>query len=1078
MPIVVVKSKDDSRSYLLEEGRPVFVGRAKECDISLPTPTVSRRHAVILYKNGVCGIKDLGSFNGTIVNDRPIDRPRHLSEEDVVRISFYSLRLRMNADAAIEPDGARNPFPVPAVSPLDNPSPPDNPDETIGMLTDPAREASGRRSAGRGARYGDSDILLPRAMQRDDDDRPAPGHDPRRGFFRHTQAPSRSPGEDGADAADDASSRHDTAYFTEPAVQPLDDMPSAISSFADPLGRIIDASDASDESDSGPIEDIPVESALTSAQAEAVIPLMEPEIDPTLTLEEDEVTNAALEKLIEDLPTYNRERLEGPEAAMEELVAEEPSAVIDISDEPSDPDSTASSLQPPEQDIFSYGTGAFDPVQPASVQAPAADDRAAAAAASSDSAGVEDIVIPPELMSAINTRLSLYALLFDLAEERRVLRAAIKDRPAPDVARELERQDAELEDLPTAEEASKRLSALQEAQRRDEEEETPRRLSNEMRAAEDLAVSQLLLIRDSNLEALPAVYKTAYRLAFDEPLARELSRAKIAHGRLFGGAVYLLALGVLAASASEEQKRVATRIRQLPEEGLDPNGSNVFAKLGQMATNLKNRDELRKETARLEDEGRDHAHLAELIAREKRFMLKTLSREFRQVYSAAAVHFIAGGNDLPVAVRVFLRYGAIGFKPWWMSGEVREFVLGDCTDNVLSAMEHEWNAVNILYADEYLEAVAQMECSPSPDERLARPGRSVSDLKTDRAYRRIVNARPYNVLMERMLASLDDRLRNLEREGRSIEERIAEKEAASPSASGSKDELTALQTEQQAVSIRMKNLQTHINRIENEVVTSILESVEEAEGLFRRGDLIMPEADFLVRREVATLFENARRMEGRHESFMPLVLRERFPLNRDMINIRGAIRVKMMALESLDPGVFVNVIIPAKKRLNRVELRMSPTMIILPVSGLQCMCSMGREGMEGGHLLLPICFPKENMRNRQLIHLLADFRWETARIQGGKDIVHSDTLSGAFMRVRWEWRNHPRTRREKGLVFTEMSDAANWRRVYETYVTDARNGGRKLFLCNQDFYAAIIGKYIDLPHGIHLLRRSAMAAAD
>jgi hypothetical protein len=116
------------------------------------------------------------------------------------------------------------------------------------------------------------------------------------------------------------------------------------------------------------------------------------------------------------------------------------------------------------------------------------------------------------------------------------------------------------------------------------------------------------------------------------------------------------------------------------------------------------------------------------------------------------------------------------------------------------------------------------------------------------------------------------------------------------------------------------------------------------------------------------------------------------------------------------------------------------------------------------------------MRNRQLIHLLADFRWETSRLQGGRDLIHSDTLAGAFMRVRWEWRNQPRTKREKGLVFTEASDAVNWRRVYETYLTDARNGGKKLFLCNQDFYTAIIGKYIDLPHGVPLLRRSAPAA--
>lgn len=1030
MPVIVVKSRDGSQSYLLEEGRPLFVGRAKECDITLPTPTVSRKHAVILWKNGVCGIKDLGSFNGTLVNDRPIDRPRHLVESDAVKISFYTFTLDMRTQAP-GPGTSPSLFVAPLASDTAATA-----DETIGMGAgmqeairqappDPDNDAS---------LFQNSDIRLPRSMKQPSGD-----------YSREA--------------------RHDTVFFKEKEPEDLTD-----------ASRPTGIPGARDE-----IVTIDAETALTRAEAEAVIPLMDTGVDPTLTLEEDEETNLALERLIEDLPTYHRERLEGPEAAMEALVA-----ATDLPGDPGDPDETSSSLSPGAAvagDISAIDTGAFEAVpdsdpdetrsgMTALLPARAAADAKPSARLDADAATgaadiVENIPLSPEFMAAINTRLSLYALLFDLAEERRMMRTSAGGGLAADVQAELDRQDAELDNIPTAEEAAKLLAPLQAAQKADAEG-APRNISEEMRAAENLAVSQLLLIRESNLEALPAVYKLAYRLAFDEPLARELSKEKIPHGRLFGGAVYLLALEALALSANEEKKRISDRIKNIPEEGLDPNASNVFRKLGRMATSIRNRDEIRQKTAQLEDEGKSHGNRADLAEREKRFMLKTLSREFRQTYTAAALHYIPDGRDMPMAVRAFIRYGAIGFKPWWMREEVREFIQGDCTDNVLSTMEHEWNGVNILYTDEYLEAVAAMECSPSPDERLNRPDRDVTDLKTDRAYRRIVNARSYNILMERMLAGLDDRLQNLEREGASIAEQIAEKEASTDF--GAKEGLVALRTEEQAVAIRKSNLQSHIARIESEVVTSILESVQEAEGAFRKGDLIMPEAEFLIRRELTSLFENARRMEGRKESFMPLVLRDRFPLNRDIVTIRGAIRVKMMALESLDPGVFVNVVIPAKKRLNRVELRMSPTMIVFPAAGERCVCSAGREGMEGGHLLLPLCFARENMRNRQLIRLLADFRWETSRLQSRKDVIHSDTLAGAFMRIRWDWRNRPKAAREKGLIFSELTDAANWERVYELYLTDARKGGKKLFTANQELYDALIGAYIDLPHGAQLLK--------
>lgn len=1070
MPSIVVSSENGNHSYLLEEGRPMFIGRARECDILLPSPAVSRRHAVVLFKNGICGIKDLGSFNGTLLNDQPITEPRHLSEGDVIRVSSFVLELHMNAADESGSD-------APPSGPSASVPPPDIDTVDLAMETIPQPMQSKSPGAGP-AHYANSTIRLPRAMQLDEsvgaminaiqpnpervksllegDDagslRPGPDTGAfmtREGRLRREEDASGTGPRPGPEAprgpggtTKDTLTPDDTAFFNEsPAPTPS----------AEPGGEDGDA------------EEITAETLLTRAEAEAVIPLIEPEVAPTLTLDEDEATNAALEKLIEDLPTFTRERFEEVPRPPDAPATEPSPAPPDDSPAPDAPPASdeyreaddSAPFTPPAEE---YPTDAPGP-DTAFVEIPDLTPRAGSIKLHAVSKGMESLSIPPALMDAINARLSLYSQLSDLSAERKLLRSRSGGVPS-EVSTELDRQDIEAGNLPTAEEAAGLIAGL-EAERT---KGAP--VSSDMRASGDLALSQWLLIRDSNLDTLPTVYKEAYRLAVDEPLARELTKARIAHGRLFGGAVYLLALESLYTAAGSEARRDKAASAEEEAKG------GLWSRLGRLARGLTNRSDSREETADRENVDRNLARLGELARREMKFMIRTLNHEFRQVYLQAALHFVPRGAEMPVEVRAFLRYGAIGLQPWWMGAETRKFILSDCIDNVVSLSELEPESLTVLYADEYLSAVSEMECSPSPDETLAGLERNSLRVKTDRAYRRIVNARTYNVLMERMLAGLDERMRRLERENIELETRMAK---AGGNAESRRDSLYELQTEHQAVAIRRSNLEKHVKRIEKEVVTSIIESVQEAEGRFRKGELTMPTAEFLIRREVETMFDQCRRMEGRRERFLPLVLRQFFPLDGDVVNNREAIRAGLAKLEQSDPGVFVNVIIPAKKKINRVELRVSPIMVILPVSGQRALCTMGREGMEGGHLAVPICFDKDNLRDSQLKYMLADFRWETSRKMGGRDVMNSETLVGAFMRLRWEWRNYPKAKREKGMIFNENNDAANWRRVYEMYLSDAMGGGKQLFLRNPDCYNAIIGKYIDLPQGVPMLRRSSAA---
>ena len=74
------------QEHVLTEGATASIGRSSNNDICIPEQHVSRAHAVINYRDGVFLINDLGSANGTFVNDERITEPYPLFSGDVIRL--------------------------------------------------------------------------------------------------------------------------------------------------------------------------------------------------------------------------------------------------------------------------------------------------------------------------------------------------------------------------------------------------------------------------------------------------------------------------------------------------------------------------------------------------------------------------------------------------------------------------------------------------------------------------------------------------------------------------------------------------------------------------------------------------------------------------------------------------------------------------------------------------------------------------------------------------------------------------------------------------------------------------------
>jgi pSer/pThr/pTyr-binding forkhead associated (FHA) protein len=76
----------ERREYVLSEGATASIGRSASNDIIIPQRHVSRQHAVITFREGIFMISDLGSANGTFVNDRRLTDPFPLAHGDTIRL--------------------------------------------------------------------------------------------------------------------------------------------------------------------------------------------------------------------------------------------------------------------------------------------------------------------------------------------------------------------------------------------------------------------------------------------------------------------------------------------------------------------------------------------------------------------------------------------------------------------------------------------------------------------------------------------------------------------------------------------------------------------------------------------------------------------------------------------------------------------------------------------------------------------------------------------------------------------------------------------------------------------------------
>lgn len=92
----------DAKSKEVNLKLPCVIGRGKEATLTLPHPLVSRQHTELFEKDGKLHVKDLGSLNGTFLNNKRLESEAVLEPNQLLTLGNVTFRAVYEVGAAAE----------------------------------------------------------------------------------------------------------------------------------------------------------------------------------------------------------------------------------------------------------------------------------------------------------------------------------------------------------------------------------------------------------------------------------------------------------------------------------------------------------------------------------------------------------------------------------------------------------------------------------------------------------------------------------------------------------------------------------------------------------------------------------------------------------------------------------------------------------------------------------------------------------------------------------------------------------------------------------------------------------------
>lgn len=666
--------------------------------------------------------------------------------------------------------------------------------------------------------------------------------------------------------------------------------------------------------------------------------------------------------------------------------------------------------------------------------------------------------LPELLMRIVDARISVWRKLLEMDAQRKNLDRQAKAR---EIREELARQARELKNCPNAEVLQRALPRQQALLQNPtiKGNASPDSGSEAVdqnqlyRIALQMGIGQIALLQQ-RLKLDAAIPSAALPAAATDPLLVICRKHGLNGDPLIGWTYY--ALGVQQridgwAGAERDYRAKLAEARAEDKEsgrGLGGlfRGTNKEDEVGQL------------------DEGVREGLLA--ASRELQAVEPRLTEMFWALYEDVAWAFTQGkfDEDERLVVRAFLRYGLVSAHPGLISPDKLEFILKDCREDV-----YEWQnapqATHVVYADEYISAIASRNLTVSPDENLELNGRGSDVWKADRVWRQAVICKVRSELFSTRLAEIKELVERKQAEtDRKLEQ--AGKLRALP-----KKIAVAKQLEKQALMIKpaVARLRHAAEHIEARIIPKIGQQATEAAEKLAEAAKILTE-EMIVRREAKFIRYMARLVGRLKEPFAQFVLRDHFKPNGNDHNSRKVVIEAIKNFEANDRRVFHHTLVPNKRLDRQVAARMSPAFLLPPGRGQMGLAVCQRKWDDNGRIVMPMLAAKAGDLENLLVNLMADFRWDCSKEEAGMDWIVADALCAAYASVRWNMRKvSDKSQKTMGFNF-RLKDKANFRIHYGLFVNSARQGGRLLFSRSDDVYKALV-RYVGLPPGVKVLKR-------
>jgi hypothetical protein len=553
-----------------------------------------------------------------------------------------------------------------------------------------------------------------------------------------------------------------------------------------------------------------------------------------------------------------------------------------------------------------------------------------------------------------------------------------------------------------------------------------------------------------------ATLRACAGLCVSEPLYRIFTLHGLPAQDLFGWAAYAAALGELRGRKEERLSDI-----RLQREAVRGQARSLISGVSRSM-------QAQAAVSELEMEEHDLAALLTAIGREQRAIVREMVEEFWKVYQLAAVKFVEGVDAAHAPyLRAFLRWGLLGCSARFLEPSLAKRLLLEC---IAPAAEPAYknDSAHVLYADELIDLVSRGLVPPSPNEDLELNHANTPEWRSDRAWRRMIAHRIQKSIHQDMHARLQQALVAEQQGSQEDQDRLAKVNARDPRASEKRAKLKE-RIQQHKVECARKE------RLCDIMATQLLPRLEEKlemarKGLSDSGIAVTPA--MLAGHEATCMRQYARLANKLSEPFLPANLAENFSRGGDCINDRQSIKQALADMEKLDPLAFCEPMVQGAKKVHRVLLRYAPVVVIAPGPGIMSISICPRTDADNGMFVLPAIFTRPGLRGEALRDVVADYRFDTSRASAGVDIMTSDTLVAAYAEYRWNMRKRDRDIRQKAGIYTEENDRSNWRRHYEYYMKSATDCGKQLFFRSPELYERIVGKFIDLPDGQEVLKRS------